>query len=82
MSINPACAIPGDAWQDAQGHVHGGGGRQPGLEIYGRTGLQTDPFPKIETFLYNGDIGIASILMAIRRAQLVLFHRFASKYLK
>jgi hypothetical protein len=53
----PACAIPGDAWQDAKGMFMAAAAASPAWSLYGRTGLQTTEFPKMETFLDKGDIG-------------------------
>jgi hypothetical protein len=52
----PACATPGDAWQDARGMFMAAAAASPAWTFYGRTGLETTAFPKMETFLDKGDI--------------------------
>lgn len=54
LIMKPACAIPGDAWQDAQGMFDAEAAAQPAWHIYGLKGLGTDSFPKMETFI-DGD---------------------------
>ena len=52
----PACAIPGDAWQDARGMFMAAAAASPAWGFYGKQGLQTTAFPKMETFLDKGSI--------------------------
>ncbi|HEX4273640.1 MAG TPA: hypothetical protein VHZ32_19775 [Rhizomicrobium sp.] len=52
----PACAIPGDAWQDARGMFLAAAAASPAWTFYGKTGLETTQFPKMETFLGHGDV--------------------------
>jgi len=52
----PACAIPGDAWQDTTGMFKAAAAASPAWSFYSKTGLETDTLPKIETFLNKGSI--------------------------
>ena len=52
----PACAIPGDAWQDARGMFMAAAAASPAWDFYGRKGLETVQFPKMQSFLDKGDI--------------------------
>jgi len=53
----PPCAIPGDAWQDAKGMFMAAAAASPAWTFYGKTGLETTQFPKMETLLDKGAIG-------------------------
>jgi len=79
----PECAIPGDAWQDAQGVFKAAAAASPAWEIYGKKGLETTNFPKVETFLPNGTIGFRQHPYGhTPTPNWSYFITFASKYLK
>ena len=79
----PACAIPGDAWQDARGMFMAAAAGSPAWSLYGRTGLQTTEFPKMETFLDKGDIAYRQHPYGhTPTPNWSYFIRFASGYLK
>ena len=79
----PACAIPGDAWQDTRGMFMAAAAASPAWTFYGRHGLQTTSFPKMETFLDEGDIGFRQHPFGhTPTPNWSYFISFASKYLK
>ena len=79
----PACAIPGDDWQDVRGVFKAAAAASPAWEIYGRKGLQTTSFPRMETFLGSGDIGFRQHPYGhTPTPNWSYFITFASKYLK
>ena len=79
----PACAIPGDDWQDARGVFKAAAAASPAWEILGKKGLQTTTFPKVETFLPDGDIGFRQHPYGhTPTPNWSYFITFASKYLK
>ncbi|HZQ39445.1 MAG TPA: hypothetical protein VFA87_01580, partial [Rhizomicrobium sp.] len=79
----PACAIPGDVWQDAHGVFKAVAAASPAWEIYGKKGLETATFPKVETFLPNGTIGFRQHPYGhTPTPNWSYFIRFAAKYLK
>ena len=79
----PACAIPGDAWQDARGMFMAAAAASPAWAFYGRMGLETVQFPKTETFLNKGEIAFRQHPYGhTPTPNWSYFIRFASKYLK
>ena len=79
----PACAIPGDAWQDTRGMFMAAAAASPAWTFYGREGLQTTQFPKMETDLDKGDIGFRQHPYGhTPTPNWSYFISFASKYLK
>jgi len=79
----PACAVPGDDWQDAHGVFKAAVAAGPAWAIYGKKGLETATFPKVETFLPNGAIGFRQHPYGhTPTPNWSYFITFASKYLK
>ncbi len=79
----PPCAIPGDAWQDARGMFMAAAAASPAWNFYGKTGLQTTQFPKMETLLDKGDIAWRQHPYGHTPGpNWSYFIAFASKYLK
>lgn len=56
LIMDPPCAIPGDAWQDAQGMFMSAAAASPAWEILGRKGLGRSTFPKVETLIDTGEV--------------------------
>jgi pimeloyl-ACP methyl ester carboxylesterase len=56
LIMQPACAIPGDAWQDAHGMFIAEVAASPAWTLLGAQGLGTSTFPKVETFIDTGDM--------------------------
>jgi pimeloyl-ACP methyl ester carboxylesterase len=52
----PACAIPGDAWQDARGMFMAEAAASPAWTLLGAKGLGTNTFPPVETLIDSGDM--------------------------
>jgi len=79
----PPCAIPGDAWQDARGMFMAAAAASPAWSFYGRKGLETSQFPKMETFLDKGDIAFRQHPYGhTPMPNWSYFITFASRYLK
>jgi hypothetical protein len=52
LIMKPACAIPGDAWQDARGMFMAEAAASPAWEVLGEKGLGVDtPFPPVTTLV-------------------------------
>jgi len=56
LIMDPPCAIPGDAWQDARGMFLSAVAASPAWEILGRKGIGTSTFPRVETLIDTGDV--------------------------
>jgi hypothetical protein len=56
LIMDPPCAIPGDAWQDAQGMFLSAVAASPAWEVLGRKGIGTSTFPKVETLIDTGEV--------------------------
>ncbi len=79
----PACALPGDAWQDARGMFMAAAAATPAWDFYGRMGLETTQFPKMQTLLDKGDIAFRQHPYGhTPTPNWSYFIAFASKYLK
>lgn len=48
--------IPGDAWQDAKGMFMAAAAASPAWEFYGKKGLPSATFPKVETVVDSGSV--------------------------
>lgn len=58
LIMHPACAIPGDAWQDARGMFMAEAAASPAWEVLGEQGLGTDTsFPPVNTLVGSKDMG-------------------------
>jgi Chlorophyllase len=80
---DPPCALPGDAWQDARGMFMAAAAASPAWAFYGRKGLETAQFPKMETFLDKGDIAYRQHPYGhTPTPNWSYFISFASRYLK
>ncbi len=52
LIMHPACAIPGDAWQDARGMFMAEAAASPAWKMYGEKGLGTHtPYPPLDTMV-------------------------------
>jgi hypothetical protein len=79
----PACAIPGDAWQDARGMFIAAAAASPAWGFYGTPGLETTRFPKMETLLDKGSIAYRQHPYGhTPTPNWSYFIAFASRYLK
>jgi hypothetical protein len=79
----PACALPGDAWQDARGMFMAAAAASPAWDFYGHKGLEPAQFPKMQTLLDKGDIGFRQHPYGhTPTPNWSYFIAFASKYLK
>ncbi|MFZ0497621.1 MAG: hypothetical protein WAM52_00655 [Steroidobacteraceae bacterium] len=58
LIMKPACAIPGDAWQDARGMFMAEAAASPAWEVLGVKALGTHtPFPPVNTLVGSKDMG-------------------------
>lgn len=57
LMLSPPSAVPGDGWVDARGMFKAAAAASPAWSLLGRTGLQTDRWPPMLTYLGDGDIG-------------------------
>jgi hypothetical protein len=55
--ISAGAQNAGDGWVDARGMFMAAAGAGPVYRLLGRTGLQSDTFPPLDTALLQGDIG-------------------------
>jgi pimeloyl-ACP methyl ester carboxylesterase len=56
LIMEPASAIPGDAWQDAKGMFMAAAAASPAWTFYGRKGLPSATMPPMETLVDSGDV--------------------------
>src|SRR6185437_3726520 len=56
LIMEPASAIPGDAWQDAKGMFMAAAAASPAWAFYGRKGLPSATMPPMETLVDSGDV--------------------------
>jgi hypothetical protein len=56
LIMEPASAIPGDAWQDAKGMFMAAAAASPAWAFYGRKGLPSASMPPMETLVDSGDV--------------------------
>ena len=56
LIMEPASAIPGDAWQDAKGMFMAAAAASPAWGFYGRKGLPSATMPPMETLVDSGDV--------------------------
>jgi hypothetical protein len=56
LIMEPASAIPGDAWQDAKGMFMAASAASPAWGFYGKKGLPSANLPPMETLVDSGDV--------------------------
>lgn len=56
LIMEPASAIPGDAWQDAKGMFMAAAAASPAWGFYGHKGLPSANLPPMETLVDSGDV--------------------------
>ncbi len=56
LIMEPASAIPGDAWQDAKGMFMAAAAASPAWKFYGKQGLPSPNLPPMETLVDSGDV--------------------------
>ena len=56
LIMEPASAIPGDAWQDAKGMFMAAAAATPAWSFYGKKGLPSANLPPMETLVDSGDV--------------------------
>ena len=57
--MHAACAVPGDAWEDARGMFMAEAAASPARELLGKNGLGAHtPFPPVNTLVGSESMGL------------------------